>query len=115
MGQLSEDQYRFVAQEVYKNERENQKTAMQLQGDYGKWLLNTLLILNGGAVIGLAQSSAFGKSALHEAGMWFVGGIVSALACGFVAWVNWSLLAHYYEDWADPHMTFDVERWPRST
>lgn len=111
---IDDEQYRFVAEEVYKAERESHKVAMQLQGDYGKWLVNALMIINAGAIVGLAQSSTLQKNALHDAGLWFVGGLLAAVACGFISWVNWSINADLHHNLAQPSMKFDIANWPEA-
>jgi hypothetical protein len=76
--------------------RENAKIAFDLAGEYAKWLLSTLLILNSGAIAGIFQ-----KDAAHlylVSVCLFAAGVFFALASGCIGWFNLQFAASYYED-----------------
>lgn len=58
----------------------------QRQMEAGKWLLASLLIVNGGAVVALMSNAVFGAEVLREAGLWFVIGVITAFFSGGASW-----------------------------
>jgi hypothetical protein len=82
------------------------------QADYGKWLISSIFLMHGAAIGGLAfKAGATGAPTYLAAILWFVGGLVLALASGFSAWRNFSLAAQQYDGWAKRAMLFDA-KWP---
>jgi hypothetical protein len=78
---------------VHKLHREQWQVATQIAGDYGKWLVASLTLVHGGALYGLASNTLYRPSVLGQALWWFVFGLILSLLSGFVAWINWYLLA----------------------
>lgn len=106
-----DDDYRLQARTLYSQLREERRAALGYQFDLGKWLIASLLIINGGALIAIGQRVSSDPTSLAAA-PWFVGGIVLGMLCGLTTWVNASLLAGFYDLWAQPAMLIDSERWP---
>lgn len=96
---------------TYESLQTRQNHAFQLQGDYGKWLVASLLLIHGAAFAFLAQDAALSKSILPFVYWPLVIGLLSALLCGLTAWINWTLLASMYD--VSAFMVTDNEFWPK--
>lgn len=94
-----------------------QRAAQQQQVDIGKWILGSLILVNGGAITLLAQAAEHGSGALKAAGGHFVIGIICALFCGFVAWLNAGVRDAYLDELAKPEMltSSNLEDWPKES
>ncbi|TKB12799.1 MAG: hypothetical protein E5V75_23975 [Mesorhizobium sp.] len=95
----------------YHEFQETKRAAFQAQGEYGRWLIVSLLTIHGAAVLLPAQNPELVKTVLKTTFPWNVVGVLLTLACGFVAWVNWTLLARLYDD-VTPGMIVGTEHWP---
>jgi hypothetical protein len=110
------DGYRRVATAVYEQVNESAVSAAKVAAEYGKWLLQSLLLLNAGAITGIATYIANvsnQRSHLVPVLAWFIFGIILALGAGFAAWMNWQIHAEGYKTWADPGMIEDHRRFPK--
>lgn len=108
--QLSEIDLR-LRELSYAQLREGARNAAMLQGQYGRWLISSLLIIHGAAIGFIAHSDSLSGLLIPWPFGWLVIGLVLALACGFVTWINWSLHMALYEDvW--PQMITDSSSWP---
>jgi hypothetical protein len=67
------------------------------QNEIGKWLLATLVLVNGGAIIGLLNGKNVSYQEMYYAAPWFGFGIGSAIAAGIATWANVMGLAKAYE------------------
>lgn len=85
---------------------------LNAQIEWGKWLVASLLLVHGGALVAIVQNEEHSVTLMKAAGHWFVWGLVAALVTGFITWVNWTVLASIYEDWADPAAIVDDDAWP---
>lgn len=85
---------------IYVAMRENASRSLQLQGEYGKWLIASITILHAGALVALANSERLAPALGGGAGWWFIAGLVLALVCGFVVWINWGLVSRSFEHFA---------------
>ncbi len=113
MARLTTDEFRELSRLYYERRIEHSRTAMQLQGDYGKWLVASLLLTHGGAFVFLAQGEEFGQRILAAIHWWLVAGLFLALITGFVTWLNWSLHWRVFDETTSPDMIYDTERWPK--
>jgi hypothetical protein len=77
--------------------REDHKTTFQLSGDYAKWFISTLLLLNSGAIAAIFQKGQTYACAVLIHGL----GIMLALAAGFAGWLNLQ--------WASQHFRASTE------
>jgi hypothetical protein len=75
--------------------RDDHKVTFQLGGEYAKWFISTLLLLNSGAIAAIFQKGAGAKSAVHGLG------IMLALGAGLVGWLNLQ--------WASQHFRASAE------
>jgi hypothetical protein len=108
-----DETYKKSAETVYTQIRQMQQFAMQMQGEYGKWLISSLLFLHGAAIGGLLfKVTSEHPPAYLSALWWFVAGILLALASGFATWCNFSFVADQFERWADHRMLIDRTYWP---
>jgi hypothetical protein len=106
-----------VAAIVYNDLRERERVTFNTSTEYGRWLISSLLLVNGGALAGLfsyldglAQDPT--TLANFAAPVWcFIVGIVFALSSGFSAWFNWSLHSHNYRLSARYDMLWDPTKW----
>lgn len=74
--------------------RENFKVTFDLAGEYAKWLLSTLLLLNSGAIAGIFQKDLAPR--YHEPLCFFAFGVLFALISGIFAWFNLQIAAGHY-------------------
>jgi hypothetical protein len=111
--QPAENSYKETAKLTYESLLEMRRLSYAAQADYGKWLISSIFLMHGAGIGGLAfKAGATGAPTYLAAILWFVGGLVLALASGFSAWHNFSFAARQYDDWAKPAMLFDVKKWP---
>tara|TARA_R100001086_G_scaffold178980_1_gene99232 strand:+ start:402 stop:836 length:435 start_codon:yes stop_codon:yes gene_type:complete len=69
---------------------EHSSRALDAQIAYGRWILNSLLLVNGGAVLAITQTGDHAYNLFDAAGLWLVVGIMSTFVAGFGAWVNFT-------------------------
>lgn len=95
----------------YHEYQESKRAAHQLQSEYGRWLVASLLLIHGAAILLPAQNPELMKTVIQATFVWNVTGLLLALACGFAAWVNWTYNAQVYRN-VTPGMIVGVEHWP---
>jgi hypothetical protein len=114
--QPADSSYKETAKLTYESLLEMRRLSFAAQADYGKWLISSIFLMHGAAIGGLAfKAGATGAPTYLAAVMWFVGGLVLALASGFSTWCNFSFAAKQYAVWAKPAMLFDLKQWPTET
>lgn len=119
---------------VYHDYKENQRATFAVASDYGRWLIASLVIINGGALwslfsylgsIGTQENgSTLPTLYLHFLGqqtdglrafaapVWsFAVGIAAAMLSGLAAWINWSMHSNNYDQMARYEMLWDPEKW----
>jgi len=96
----------------YEQLQQNRRSANELQGQYGRWLIASLLLVHGGSILLLAQSPDMIKTVLPAVFWWHIAGLVLALACGFTTWANWSYHIVLYDN-VSPAMIYDDNEWPK--
>jgi hypothetical protein len=102
---------------VYHDLKENQRATFAVAAEYGRWLIASLVLINGGAMWGLlSYLGSIGLKAENlsqfAAPIWsLMAGIVLAMCSGLAAWVNWSMHSHNYQCMARHDMLWDPERW----
>jgi hypothetical protein len=112
---MSDDEsYRKQAEIVYLSLKDMQKHATTMQAEYGKWMINTLYLLHGGAIAGLLAKAAPGVTPIYLSSLWwFVGGIVCSMCAALAAWWNFTFAARIYYQSADYRMLTDKAHWPK--
>ena len=96
ISQLPPDELRQARQLEYDSFQSQLAHVRVMQGDYGKWIVASLLLVHGGMVALLAQNDQLAVSVLVNIFWWPVSGIILALLCGFAAWWNWTFAAMLY-------------------
>lgn len=91
---------REVAKARYEFHLSEPQAAQRYQNELAKWLLASLVLANGGALVLLANSKDADR--LHHAAPAFVIGIVTAILCGFMAWLNAGVRDMHYDAYAQP-------------
>jgi hypothetical protein len=80
----------------YEANREDHKATFQLGGEYAKWFISTLLLLNSGAILIIFQKNGFPWAAfIHGIG------ILLALGAAFAGWLNLQWASRYFRAAAD--------------
>jgi hypothetical protein len=94
--------------------RERARIAGEFQGQYGKWLVASLLLVHGAVFGFLATSETLSRLYLPHVYWWPVAGLILAMGCGFLTWINWGL--HLSQNLAaDVNAMHDLtQAWPRS-
>lgn len=93
-------QIELRTRELVFQQYENEKSrTFELQGQYGRWLISTLVLAHGAAIGFVAQSERLSAKLLPEIGYWSLGGFVLALLCGFSAWANWGYHSNFHPNW----------------
>lgn len=98
---------------LYHEYQESKRAAFQLQGDYGRWLIASLLLVHGGGVLFLVQNERLSETVVLAIFWWPITGLMLALFCGFSTWINWSLHAGLYASSINPSMIYSDEAWPK--
>jgi hypothetical protein len=112
---------REAAAIVFNDHKEMHRATFEVQAQWGRWLLASLLLIHGGALFGLFSflSALANKPAAlvqyQYTIWWFVSGILFTLCAGFVTWLNWSMHCANYESWAHKPMLWDPEEWVGDT
>jgi hypothetical protein len=102
---------------VYNDLKESQRATFGVAAEYGRWLIASLILVNGGALWGLFTylGSIHDKGddlALFIAPVWsFAIGIALAMCSGLAAWVNWSMHSDNYANMARYDMLWDPNKW----
>jgi hypothetical protein len=79
--------------------RDDHKATFQLSGEYAKWFISTLLLLNSGAIAAIFQK---GATANYAGAFLVLGlGIILALVAGFSGWLNLQLASQYFRESAE--------------
>jgi hypothetical protein len=86
-----DEDHRRAAAEYFRLLRDLTFEYARLQGDYGKWLIASLLLIHGGALYSIGTAPRFESIVGSWAAWHFVAGLIFALLCGFVTWLNWNL------------------------
>lgn len=109
-------QYRRSAEVVYRELQDYAEFARRLQSEYGKWLITTLWLVHAGAIAGLIFKNSSPNAPPYLPAIWaFVAGLVLALATGFCAWINFSLIEASLRKMADHRMLRWRKYWPSPT
>ncbi len=106
------DDFTFIARERYRFYREMTLKSQDAHLQYGKWLIASLLLVNGGAIIGIARFPGDASNYMKVAGYYFVAGLLLSFAAGFLSWLNFQIASHvYYNKWANLEMVVNPEKW----
>lgn len=111
---LTRDQAAVI---VYHDLKENQRATFGVAAEYGRWLIASLILINGGAMWGLfSYLGSIGRQADNLTPfippIWsFAVGIALAMCSGLAAWANWSMHSENYRHMARFDMLWDPERW----
>lgn len=70
--------------------------ALENQSSYGRWLLGSLLAVHTGSLIAISQTGSMSGELFHASGELLVGGVVTALATGGLAWLNFTAATAAY-------------------
>ena len=85
---------------------------MQIQFDYAKWLVATLVAAHSAALYFVATHvPAFPRSFCTP----YVFGLVLTLISGLLSWTNAAVYVNLMESWTDPFMLSDDTRWPKES
>lgn len=110
---MSDEAYKRIAEVTYRDLRNLQEFSLKMQGEYGKWLIASLLFLHGAAIGGLFFRATANSFTATGSLWWFVAGIILALGAGFSAFWNFFIAAQAYHEMADPRMLDDPSHWPK--
>lgn len=105
--------YRIVAKVNLERFYKEQESAQSYGNELAKWMLATLTLINGGAILALLQAGQPGRLALQICGFYFVYGIIAAVICGFFAWINSAVRDQAYSEIADARMLVSIDHWPK--
>lgn len=104
-----------VSTELYKHYCQMRDTMVREHLGLAKWLIATLVAVHGGALIATSQLGDKAGPVFAASGIWFLSGLMIAVATGFCAWLNFQFSSLAYRDWADPKMMQDPKFWPTGT
>ncbi len=97
---------------TYEDYQKSKRHAFQLNADYGRWLIASLLLVHGASIVFLTQNDRLSSAVLPSVFWWHVTGLLLAFLCGFLVWANWSFHARIYEA-VNPGMIYDDAHWPK--
>lgn len=66
------------------------------QAQYGRWILASLLAVHGGGLFAISQAGSASERLFIASGPYLLWGIASALVCGGMAWINFSVAMNVY-------------------
>jgi hypothetical protein len=97
---------------LYDQYQEDKRYASQLQAEFGKWLVASLLLIHGAAFAFAAQDNEL-SAIIFKMVFWpHILGILFALGSGLSAWLNWGFhVSHFVR--IDPRMIYDNQFWPK--
>lgn len=104
--------YRIVAKAILERQYRHKDGIQSYVVELAKWLLATLTLINGGALISLIQGGPAAHSSLRLPGVCFVAGIVSSTLCGFFAWINSQNRDRAFSKMIDEQMLVSIDHWP---
>lgn len=114
MSIQANNDYRIAAEAAYKQLAEMNAHVSRLQGEYGRWLINTLWLFHSGAIAGLLfKAGSSGPLPDPTSLVWFVAGMVLAFGAGFAAWCNFTFVTCQLQRWANHQMLTDPACWPK--
>jgi len=70
--------------------------AFSNQAQYGRWILASLLAVHAGGLLAISQSGVAAAKLFAACGAFLLWGLVSALCCGGLAWINFTAAMHFY-------------------
>jgi hypothetical protein len=108
----TDEQYAMVSAKMVDKAIAGKAMTLGYQLDLGKWMLASLLVVNGGALVAIANADEMAAKLFQAGGQWFVAGMVAALVSGFFAWANAAVAADVYDDIANPWALVSRENWP---
>ena len=83
--------------EIYKQIALDQmKHCISTQADYGKWMLASLLAVNGGGLIAISQAGGHAPKLFEASGLFLFMGAIFALVGGGLTWLNFTYAASSY-------------------
>jgi hypothetical protein len=103
--------YRLVVAKIIDIYAARYPQLLGYQADLAKWLLASLLVVNGGALAAIFQSARVPVAATHVAAAWFGVGIGLAVASGLAAYLNMAVLLSVYDDVINPNAITDPAKW----
>ena len=84
------DPYSLGQQRQYQLAIEREHRTFQLQSDYGKWLVSSLLLVSGAGIGFVANNDRLSNIMLPWGYAALCAALFFAFAAGLLAWVNWS-------------------------
>lgn len=99
-------EYRELAKFRYENHIKRHDTAQILFQEYGKWLLSSLLLTNGGAILGIAGLEKAGVEVFLISGLFFIFGLVFAFLSGLYALLNTDHHRIHANEFVRPNMLY---------
>lgn len=125
MNERSKEEVLEARRLILSHSRERARIAGEFQGQYGKWLVASLLLVHGAVFGFLATNESMSQTYLPHVFWWPVSGLVLAMGCGFLTWINWGLhlsvelsvdvnaMHDLGRDW--PQRNPAIERWIKPT
>ena len=80
--------------------------------EYGKWLIAQLFLIHAGGFTAIFSARGSPEN-LDHLFPYFAFGLGFALATGFFAWINFSVLGSDAQEWLSPHILQDPKEWKR--
>jgi len=111
---LDDKEYRIV---IFQSWKEQQRHTAELAAAYGRWLVASVVVIHAGALFSIFSflSGYADKPTIitgYAAPVWcFVAGLVLALLCGLMTWLNWSLHSASFAHQANYKMLVDQNEW----
>lgn len=111
MAEKTEEQWQHIARDQLEFFRARRDLSTEAHIGYGKWLIASMLLIHGGALVAISQLGERAGPVFASAGLWFLVGLLLAIAAGFFAWVNFQIAEREYANLANPGMQFDFDDW----
>lgn len=104
--------YREAVERLQRKSAPVQASVLTYQFDLAKWIMASLLLLNGGTLATVANSGDLAPALVRACATPLVIGVVTAIASGAFAWVNAAVIFDIYDDILNPAAVEGPDKWP---
>lgn len=112
MSDLSDEKlqiYRVLAPYRYEQFLINKRAAFEFQLTIGKWIVSSLLLLNGAAIAAMPTLLNHSSISIFIAGASFILSLTAALKTGYFTWAHSQAMVDRYSYYANPSMLHSPE------
>jgi len=72
------------------------QSAYDIQAEYGRWLIASMLAANLGGIVAILQSDKYAELLMANIGHYLVIGVFLSILTGCLTWINYTYISTYY-------------------